>query len=111
MKLTELEINSLFERVRKNHFVVLGGFCLDAYFFLEDAFAETSIKTGLKTRSVQSMQFSPGGAGNVAVNLTALGAEHVYGLRVGGDDLYGRETLALPSYAGVDIGRTSQDHA
>ena len=57
------------------------------------------------------MQFSPGGAGNVAVNLTALGAEHVYGLRVGGDDLYGRETLALPSYAGVDIGRTSQDHA
>ena len=56
------------------------------------------------------MRFSPGGAGNVAVNLTALGAEHVYGLG-GGDDLYGRETLALPSYAGVDTGRTSQDHA
>jgi rfaE bifunctional protein kinase chain/domain len=104
MKLTELEINTLFERVRESHFVVLGDFCLDAYFFLNDAHSEISIETGLKTLSVQSMRFSPGGAGNVAANLTAMGAEHVYGLGVVGDDLYGRETLGLLSAAGVDTG-------
>jgi rfaE bifunctional protein kinase chain/domain len=111
MKLTELEINTLFERVRESHFVVVGDFCLDAYFFLDDAFAEISTETGLKTRSVESMRFSPGGAGNVAANLTAMGAEHVYGLGVVGDDLYGREILGLLSSAGVDTGHmvTQQD--
>ena len=51
MKLTELEINSLLERVRESHFVVLGDFCLDPYFFLDDDFSQISIETGLKTRS------------------------------------------------------------
>ena len=43
MKLTELEINFLFECVRESHVVVLGDYCRDAYFFLDGAFSEITI--------------------------------------------------------------------
>jgi hypothetical protein len=42
MKLTKPEINSLFECIRESHFVVLGDYCLDEYFFLNGAFSEIS---------------------------------------------------------------------
>ena len=96
------DLNLLFTRLGEQRFAVLGDFCLDAYYFLDQAGSEISVETGLRTNAVRSMRFTPGGAGNVAANLTAMGARHVYALGVVGDDLFGREYLSILASRGVN---------
>ncbi|HUI65378.1 MAG TPA: PfkB family carbohydrate kinase [Bacteroidota bacterium] len=74
---------------------VIGDFCLDAYWELDAGEAEISVETGKPTRAVRGQRYSPGGAGNVASNLVDIGARQVAGFGVLGDDLFGRELLAL----------------
>lgn len=102
MNFTEKKLDDVFRGVTGAAFVVLGDFCLDAYYFLDSSASEESVETGLPTEPVRSMRLTPGGAGNVAVNLKALGASNVYALGVVGDDLFGREYHRLLHSAGVD---------
>ena len=101
MKLTDIELDRLFEELKRKRFVVVGDFCLDAYYFLDNAASEISVETGLRTHAVKYARFAPGGAGNVAANLAAMGAAHVHALGVFGDDLFGREYLSLLSSLGI----------
>jgi sugar/nucleoside kinase (ribokinase family)/phosphoglycolate phosphatase-like HAD superfamily hydrolase len=68
---------------------VLGDVCLDLYYFITQDYAEYSVETGLKTRTVQSFSHELGGAGNVAVNCRRLGARKVDVYGIIGDDPYG----------------------
>ena len=52
---------------------VLGDFCCDAYWFIDEAMSEISVETNQATRPVRQQRYSLGGAGNVTNNLAAIG--------------------------------------
>jgi rfaE bifunctional protein kinase chain/domain len=74
---------------------VLGDFCLDAYWLLDQTNVEFSVETGKPTNAICKQSYSLGGAGNVISNLLALGIGEVHALGVIGDDVFGREMIDL----------------
>ncbi|GEM_PF-43284 len=99
---TQLEIADVMEKVRGARIGVLGDFCIDAYWELDASIPETSIETGKQVQHVRAERYSPGGAGNVVVNLKALGIKHITAFAIIGDDLFGREMKRELTELGVD---------
>jgi len=93
--LTHREIASTLDQLNLATIAVLGDFCLDAYWPIDRSASEISLETGLPTEPVRSQRYSPGGAGNVVINLLALGVRHVFPIGVLGDDPFGRELIRL----------------
>ena len=81
---------------------VVGDFCLDAYWFIDPDKSESSLETGLPVRHVRQQLYSPGGAGNVAANLAALGVREVRAVGAIGGDLFGEELIRQLTSRGVD---------
>ena len=82
---------------------VVGDFCVDAYWELRPECGEPSVETGIVTTPVGSARYSPGGAGNLAANLRALGAEKLHCFGALGSDPFGdwlRRALCPDSAAG-----------
>ncbi len=98
----KLDIEDMLARASKARVAVVGDFCLDAYWDLDDAEPEISIETGLPTRRVRKQRYSPGGAGNVAMNLAALGVAKVTAFGLVGDDPFGPCLKRLMRAAGID---------
>ena len=94
----------LLERIRGVRVGVVGDFCLDAYWPIDPSAAEISVETGLTTRPVRRQRYSPGGAGNVAANLAALGVGTVRVFGVLGDDPFGGELRRRLEEIGADCG-------
>jgi bifunctional ADP-heptose synthase (sugar kinase/adenylyltransferase)/phosphoglycolate phosphatase-like HAD superfamily hydrolase len=88
---TPQEIAQLMQNMRSARIGVLGDFCLDAYFEIDSSLEEISVETGKRVQHVRRQRYSPGGAGNVVVNLNALGVGHLEVFGAVGDDLFGRE--------------------
>ena len=88
---TSQEIAELMQCVRAARIGVLGDFCLDAYFEIDSSIEEISIETGKRVQHVHRQRYTPGGAGNVVMNLNALGVGHAEVFGIVGDDLFGRE--------------------
>jgi len=98
----EILTDKILAAVRGKKVGVIGDMCLDVYYFLDDAVTESSVETGLSTRSVKFFKMAPGGGANAARNISALGAKsQVFGLV--GDDAFGRELSLELNFAGVDI--------
>jgi len=93
--LTKHEIAATIDCLSKASVAVLGDFCLDVYWMIDRAASEVSHETGLRTEPVRSQRYSPGGAGNVVMNLLALGVQQIYPVGVLGDDPFGRELHRL----------------
>ncbi len=74
---------------------VVGDFCLDAYWFIDESKSEISVETGQMTRPVRQQKYSPGGAGNVTNNLAAMGVGEIRAYGVIGADPFGAEMVAL----------------
>ena len=68
---------------------VLGDFCVDTYWELRPERGERSIETGIITTPVGSARYFPGGAGNLAANLQALGVKDVACFGALGGDPFG----------------------
>ncbi len=83
---------------------VIGDFCLDAYWFIDEAASEISIETGEPTRPVREQRYSLGGAGNVANNLVSLGVRNVKAFGVIGKDPFGAEMTKIMHEKGIDTG-------
>jgi rfaE bifunctional protein kinase chain/domain len=98
------QLSDILSRLRSVSIGVIGDFCLDAYWQLDEGAAEVSLETGKPTMAVAQQQYSLGGAGNVANYLTALGVGRVRAFGVLGDDLFGDETLR--QLRAVDIDST-----
>ena len=81
---------------------VLGDFCLDVYWAMDDASSERSLETGLPTRPVRGQRYGLGGAGNVVSNLLALGVGRVTAFGVVGQDPFGQEMRRIMESRGVD---------
>jgi rfaE bifunctional protein kinase chain/domain len=89
--------------IHESKVTVFGDFCLDAYWMLDDDESELSVETGLPIRHVKTQGYTPGGAGNVAVNLIAMGAAEVRAVGMTGSDLFSGELRRLLSEQGIDI--------
>jgi rfaE bifunctional protein kinase chain/domain len=108
MKRADLEI--IFEEFSKCHIGVLGDYCLDAYWALDDGERELSVETGKPTHAVTHQRYTLGGAGNIVANLSALGVGSVQAFSVVGNDLFGRELLNQLDQLDVDCSGMVQDN-
>ncbi len=81
---------------------VVGDFCLDAYWFIDESKSEISIETGQMTRPVKQQRYSLGGAGNVTNNLTAMGVKDVRAFGVIGTDPFGNEMVKVMRENGIN---------
>lgn len=81
---------------------VVGDFCLDAYWFIDESKSEISIETGKSTHPVKQQRYSLGGAGNVTSNLTAMGVRDVRAFGVTGPDPFGTEMVKLMQENGIN---------
>ena len=70
-------IKEILEKARTAKIAVLGDFCLDVYWFLNESASQKSLETGLATWPIGEQVYSPGGAGTVVNNLHSLGCENI----------------------------------
>ena len=109
--MTRKRLEQLLDEIRPARIGVIGDFCVDAYWVMEPSLSEISVETGLPTRTVRLQRYSPGGAGNVANNLLAMGVAHVSAFGTAGRDLFGREMLRILDATGVNTnGILVQEH-
>lgn len=90
-------LSECLEKFSKVKIGIVGDFCLDAYWHLNEEKSEISVETGLPTRAVESQSYFPGGAGNVAANIKALGAQKISLFGVLGRDPFGQQLRSLLS--------------
>lgn len=90
------------EKIKNVKIAVIGDFCLDAYFFIDDSMSEISVETGMATRPVKEHKYSLGGAGNLTNNIISLDVKEVMTFGVVGDDLFGKEMLKIMNEASIN---------
>ena len=100
--MTKNELAELMDKLPRVRVAVVGDFCLDVYWTMDDGSAERSVETGLATRPVRGQRCSLGGAGTVVNNLRALGVGCVATFGMLGDDPFGREMRRILEADGVD---------
>jgi rfaE bifunctional protein kinase chain/domain len=91
--MTRSQLTDLLSRFRSISIGVVGDFCLDAYWQLDEGEPELSLETGKPTLAVAQQHYSLGGAGNVVNNIAALGVGRISAYGVLGQDLFGEELL------------------
>lgn len=101
-EITSSRVEQLLERIQKLRFAIVGDFCLDAYLHLDLSASEISLETGLPTQPVAEQRYSLGGAGNLANNLSAMGARDVRAFGVHGTDPFAPTLVSLLVKTGVN---------
>lgn len=96
------QLQKLLNDISTVKIAVVGDFCLDAYWFIDESKSEISIETGQKTRPVREQRYSLGGAGNVTNNLSAMGVKDVRAFGVIGSDPYGTEMVKIMRENGIN---------
>ncbi len=99
--MTSKLLQRLLDDIRNVRIAVIGDFCLDAYWFIDESLSEISIETGQVTKPVSKHRYSLGGAGNVASNLAALCVKEVMAFGVIGADLFGTEMTRIMNDSGI----------
>ena len=84
--------------------IMVGDFCLDAYWFIDEEMSEISVETNEITRPVREQRYSLGGAGNVANNLAAMGIKDIRAFGVIGPDPFGAEMIRIMNETGIHTG-------
>ena len=95
------QLEKILKDVADVKIAIVGDFCLDAYWFIDESKSEISIETGHKTRPIRTQKYSLGGAGNVANNLAALGVGHIFAFGVTGIDPFATEMKKIMQKAGI----------
>ncbi|MCF0057578.1 PfkB family carbohydrate kinase [Dyadobacter sp. CY356] len=95
-------IEYILEKISTVNIAVYGDFCLDSYWIIDDQGSEISVETGLKTQAVSRHYYTPGGAGNVVANLSALNPAKIKVIGAIGNDIFGRELTAQLQSLGAD---------
>ena len=95
-------LKKIISDIKSVKIAVLGDFCLDAYWFIDESKSEISIETGQLTRPVRQQRYSLGGAGNVTNNLTAMGVKDVRAFGVLGPDPFGNEMVKVMRENGIN---------
>ncbi|MBK6282563.1 MAG: HAD family hydrolase [Draconibacterium sp.] len=95
-------LEKIISEIKSVKIAVLGDFCLDAYWFIDESKSEISIETGQLTRPVKQQRYSLGGAGNVTNNITAMGVKDVRAFGVLGPDPFGTEMVKVMKQNGIN---------
>lgn len=95
-------LKKILSDISRVRIAVIGDFCLDAYWFIDESASEISIETGELTRPVREQRYSLGGAGNVASNLVSMGIRDVRAFGVIGKDPFGSEMAKIMQQTGID---------
>ena len=95
-------LKEIIEKIRNVKIAIVGDFCLDAYWFVDESKSEISIETGEATRPVRQQKYSLGGAGNVANNLAAMKVRDIRAFGVIGNDPFGAEMVSIMKSTGID---------
>jgi rfaE bifunctional protein kinase chain/domain len=86
-----MKVADILERISEISALVVGDICLDRWCNYDPSLSEPSRETGIPRIAVTRTLATPGAAGTVASNITALLAKHVAVLGVIGDDGFGYE--------------------
>ena len=100
--MTAEELRKLLDGFGDLSVLVLGDYFLDRYLTLDPDLSEVSLETGLEARQVVDIRNSPGAAGTVTSNLSALGVGRVRALGVIGQDGHGYDLKVGLGATGVD---------
>jgi rfaE bifunctional protein kinase chain/domain len=95
-------LQEILKRISSVKIAVIGDFCLDAYWFVDESKSEISIETGHATRPVGQQKYSLGGAGNVTSNLAAMEVKDISAFGVIGNDPFGPEMVRIMIKAGIN---------
>ncbi len=98
------QLQKILDDISNVRIAVIGDFCLDIYWFIDETKSEISVETGEPTRPVRGQRYSLGGAGNVTSNLAAMGIKAVRAFGVIGSDPFGTEMVRIMELAGIDTG-------
>lgn len=93
----------LLEKFSELRLGVVGDFFLDKYLVLDPQLSEPSLETGLEAYQVVEERTSPGAAGTVASNLSALEIGGIYCLTIIGRDGAGFELKRELRDKGIDL--------
>ena len=96
------KLTAIIDKIRDVKMIVVGDYCLDAYWFIDESKSEVSVETGQRTQPVKEQKYTLGGAGNVANNLAAMGVNYVSAFGVIGADPFGSEMVGLMRNAGIE---------
>ena len=91
------------KKLGKGRIAVIGDFCLDVYWHADMTKSELSRETPHFPLPIVQERLSPGGAGNVVMNVLALEPKAVYAVGVFGDDWRGVALKSLIKEAGADV--------
>jgi rfaE bifunctional protein kinase chain/domain len=97
------QLQKILNDISKVKIIVVGDFCLDSYWFIDEAMSEISIETNQVTRPVRTQRYSLGGAGNVTNNLAAMGVKDIRAFGVIGTDPFGAEMIRVMKQTGIKI--------
>ena len=86
-------VENILKKAKTAKIAVIGDFCLDVYWFVNEIASEKSLETGLSTFPVEIQEYSLGGAGNIVNNLHALGCRDLQAFGVIGKDLWGEKLI------------------
>jgi rfaE bifunctional protein kinase chain/domain len=95
------QLKKIIGEIKDVKIAVVGDFCLDAYWFIDESKAEISIETGQMTRPIQQQKYSLGGAGNVTANIAAMGVADIRAFGVLGADPFGAEMVKIMQDTGI----------
>ena len=95
------QLQKILNKISAVKIAVVGDFCLDAYWFIDEAMSEISIETNMVTRPVRQQRYSLGGAGNVTNNLAAMGIKDIRAFGVIGTDPFGAEMARIMKETGI----------
>ena len=98
------QLQEIVNKIRDVSIAIVGDFCLDAYWFIDESRSEVSVETGQPTEPVRRQKYSLGGAGNVANNLAAMEVHDIRAFGVIGDDPFGVEMVRIMKDAGISTG-------
>jgi len=95
------ELKKILNDISSVKIIVVGDFCLDAYWFIDETMSEISVETNEVTRPVRQQRYSLGGAGNVTNNLAAMGIKDIMAFGVIGTDPFGSEMVRIMNETGI----------
>jgi rfaE bifunctional protein kinase chain/domain len=97
-------LREVLEKIKSVKIAIVGDYCLDAYWFVDESKSEISIETGKPTEPVRRQKYSLGGAGNVANNLAGLEIKEIKAFGVIGNDPFGVEMISIMNQTGINTG-------
>ncbi|MCF6333135.1 MAG: PfkB family carbohydrate kinase [Draconibacterium sp.] len=95
------QLQKILKEISSVKIAVVGDFCLDAYWFIDESKSEISVETGNATQAIKQQKYSLGGAGNVTNNLAAMGVGDVRAFGVIGDDPFASAMAGIMQKTGI----------